>query len=78
MTWWILLGGAVLGLVLLVLAGLSVLGRLAGLRRAMVRAQRRAAQLQGLQASLAALQERLAQTAGRTSEITVRDRHSRR
>ena len=77
MTWWILLGGFVLGLVLLVLAGLPVLGRLAGLRRAMVQVRRRAVQMQGLQASLAALQERLAETAARTSEITVRDRRSR-
>ena len=73
MVWLILLGGVVVGLVLLVLVGLSVLGRLARLRQAMVRAQRRAAQLQGLQASMAALQERLAEAAGRTSEITVRD-----
>ena len=76
MVWLILLGGVVVGLVLLVSAGLAVLGRLTKLRQAMVRAQRRAAQLQGLQASVAQLQVRLAETAGRTAEITVRDRRS--
>jgi hypothetical protein len=77
MVWLILLGGVVVGVVLLVLAGLAVLGRLARLRQAMVRAHRRAAQLQGLQESVAALQARLAEAAGQASEVTVRDRRSR-
>jgi hypothetical protein len=67
MIWWISLGGVGLGLVLLVLVVLPVLRRLAGLRRAMVRAQQRAAQVQGLQASVEALQERLAEVAERAA-----------
>jgi hypothetical protein len=74
MWWWISLGAVGFGLVLLLLAVLPVLRRLAGLRRATARARRRAAELQGLQASVEALQERLVEVAGRTGEITVRDR----
>jgi hypothetical protein len=78
MIWWISLGAVGFGLVLLVLVVLPVLRRLPGLRRATRRAQRRAAELQGLQASVEALQERLVEVAGRTGEITVRDRGGRR
>jgi outer membrane murein-binding lipoprotein Lpp len=67
MIWWISLGGVGLGLVLLVLVVLPVLRRLAGLRRAMIRAEQRAAQVQGLQASVEALQERLAEVAERAA-----------
>jgi hypothetical protein len=78
MIWWTSLGAVGFGLVLLVLVVLPVLRRLPGLRRATVRARRRAAELQGLQASVEALQERLVEVAGRTGEITVRDRGGRR
>ena len=76
MIWWIALGAVGFGLVLLVLVALPLLRRLAGLRRAMARAQRRTVELQGMRASVEALQEHLAEVAARTGEITVRNGHS--
>lgn len=76
MMWWIALGAVGFGLVLLVLVALPVLRRLAGLRRAMARAQRRTVELQGMRASVEALQEHLAEVAARTGEITVRNGRS--
>jgi|GEM_PF-5822338 len=76
MIWWIALGAVGFGLVLLVLVALPVLRRLAGLRRAMARAQRRTVELQGMRASVEALQEHLAEVAARTGEITVRNGRS--
>jgi type VI protein secretion system component VasK len=69
MIWWIVAGALVLGLGLLVLLVLPVLRRLAGLRRAMARAQQRAAQAQGLQDSVEQLQERLAEVAVRAAAV---------
>jgi hypothetical protein len=76
MIWWIALGAVGFGLVLLVLVAMPVLRRLAGLRRAMARAQRRTVELQGMRASVEALQEHLAEVAARTGEITVRNGRS--
>jgi hypothetical protein len=77
MTWWIALGAVGFGLVLLVLAVLSVLRRLAGLGRATRRVRWRAAQLQELQSSADALRERLAEVAARTGEMTFRNDRAR-
>jgi hypothetical protein len=67
MIWWIVAGGFVFGLVLLVLAVLPVLRRLSGLKRAVLRAQQRAAQAQRLQASVEQLQQRVAEVAARAA-----------
>jgi hypothetical protein len=67
--WWGVAAVVGLGLVLLVLVGLAVLQRLAGLRRAMGRAQQRAAQAQGLRGAVEELQERLAEVAERAAAV---------
>jgi len=69
MIWWIVAGVLVFGLVCLVLSVLPVLRRLAGLRRAMRRAQQRTAQAQRLQASVEQLQERVAEIAVRAAAV---------
>jgi len=57
--WWILLGGFVLGVIVLVLAALPLVGRLSTLRRALRRLQLRAEEAQALQVNAEELQQRL-------------------
>jgi heme exporter protein D len=72
MIWWIAVGIVVLSLVLLVLVVLSVLRRLPGLRRALVRSRARAADAQALQATVAGLEQRLSEVGGRAESAARR------
>jgi membrane protein implicated in regulation of membrane protease activity len=60
MIWWLALGLVLLGLVILVLAVLPVLRRLAALERAMRRAQSRQAEVAVVQQAMAEVQQRVA------------------
>jgi polyphosphate kinase 2 (PPK2 family) len=57
---WILIAAGVLGLVLLIAVTVPVLSRLSGLRRAVVKLQRRQQEAQALQAGAETLQTTLA------------------
>lgn len=59
MIWWILLGGLVVGIIVLVLAVWPVLARLPALRRALDQLQRRAEEAEALQSRMESLQEHL-------------------
>lgn len=83
MIWWIVAALVVLGVVLLVLAVLPVLRRLAGLKRAMMKIRQRAVDAQALEAAADALQTRLAEVSTHAEAVAhraaeIRDPASRR
>ncbi|HEY2670067.1 MAG TPA: hypothetical protein VGJ07_06785 [Rugosimonospora sp.] len=83
MIWWIVAALVVLGVVLLVLAVLPVLRRLAGLKRAMMKIRQRAVDAQALEAAAGALQARLAEVSTHAEAVAhraaeIRDQPSRR
>ncbi len=71
--WWLVALGLVgFGLLVLVLAGLSLLSRLSALGRATSRAQARLKDAQTVQMSVAHLQERLASVAEQAAAVQQR------
>jgi biopolymer transport protein ExbB/TolQ len=72
MIWWIVAALVVLGVVLLVLAVLPVLRRLAGLKRAMMKIRQRAVDAQALEAAADSLQTRLAEVSTHAEAVAHR------
>jgi hypothetical protein len=71
-TWWIVAGVVVLGVLLLAAVVAAVLGRLRPLERAVRRLMLRAEQAQGLQAKIETVQARSLELQARVEEATAR------
>jgi hypothetical protein len=72
MWWWVSLGVAVLGLLVLVAAAVALLARLTALSRAAARAQSRLGDVEVVQMSVAHLQERVAELAKQAAGVQER------
>jgi Tfp pilus assembly protein PilN len=69
---WIWIGAVVVALIALAVAGVKLLGQLAGLQRAAVRLQRRQADAMKLQAGAAELEQTLTGLQQRVERLTAR------